>query len=712
MNRKWNVCSEGFDPSLVVDIADKLGIMPLTAELLAIRGCDSCEKAEKFITLDETRFYNPFLIPDMDKAVERILAAARNREKIAIYGDYDVDGVTSVSILYMYLEKLGLDPIYHIPDRAGEGYGVNNEAIEAFAQKNITLMITVDTGVTAVDEVEFAKTLGIDTVVTDHHECQSKLPSAVAVVNPRREDSKYPFAELAGVGVVFKLICAIEKRRCEAMGREDGNIKEICERYIDLTAVGTVADVMPLKDENRLIVALGLDVMQNHPRTGLTALREVAADVTGKDKSSLRPVTSSVISFTISPRINAAGRMASADKAVELFLCSDTDKAMKTAYELCDINRQRQEEENSIIEAASEKIRSEFDFEKDNIIVLSQENWHHGVIGIVSSRITEKYGLPSILISFDENDIGKGSGRSVKGINLVDALTYCSDLLVKYGGHELAAGLTVERKNYDAFVKRINEYAAKRVKDIDLTPVLDIDTVVKPSDITIEQAEDLSRLEPYGISNPTPVFAVRGAVISDISPLSGKHTKFTLRMGDSTFTALWFSKNRNSIDLYVKDTVDMAFQMSVNEFRGRKSVQLIVKDMVLSNPAEEISAFERAEFKRVMGGGTHKREDGYMPGRDDFAKVYLYLKRRGDYSRDERTGVREIVRALENKLSYVKVKLILEILEESGLISIERSPECEDNLKITVNFVRGKADLEGSPTCMRIRSRMEKPSGV
>jgi len=708
MIKKWNMCCDGIDQGLVEDISDKLGVLPLTAQLLAARGNDSVEKAESFITLEENRFYNPYLMPDMDKAVERILAAVDKKEKVAIYGDYDVDGVTSVSILYMYLERLGLSPLYYIPDRAGEGYGVNNDAIDMFHEKNIALMITVDTGVTAIDEVEYAKTLGIDTVVTDHHECQSQLPDAVAVVNPRREDSKYPFAELAGVGVVFKLICAIEKRICERAGREDGNIKEICDRYIDLTAVGTVADVMPLRDENRLIVALGIDVMQKHPRLGLTALREAAADVGGKDKTQLRPVSSSVISFTIAPRINAAGRMASANKAVDLFLCSSPAEAKNTAEQLCEINRMRQEEENSIIESALEKIQSEFDFENDTVIVLAQENWHHGVIGIVSSRITERYGLPSILISFDENDIGKGSGRSVKGINLVDALTYCSDLLVKYGGHELAAGLTLERKNYDEFVRRINEYAKQRAENIDLTPVLDIDAEVVPEMITMEQAEDLSRLEPYGIANPMPTFALRSAVISDITSLTGKHTRFTLRCGDNIYTALWFSRARTSIDFYVGDVVDVAFQMSINDFRGRKSVQLIVKDMMLSNPDEEISDADKAEFTRIMNGGAFRRDDGYMPARDDFAKVYLYLKRRCDQVRDDRMGVREIIKAFCGKLGYVKVKLILEILADGGLITMEKAPQCDDNIHITINFVRSKTDLEKIPTCVRLKMQMEK----
>lgn len=708
MIKKWNMCCNGIDRGLVEDISDKLGVLPLTAELLVARGNDSVLKAESFITLEENRFYNPYLMPDMDKAVQRILEAVDKKESVAIYGDYDVDGVTSVSILYMYLERLGLSPYYYIPDRAGEGYGVNNDAIDTFHEKNITLMITVDTGVTAIDEVEYAKTLGIDTVVTDHHECQSQLPGAVAVVNPRREDSKYPFAELAGVGVVFKLICAVEKRICERAGRTDGNIKEICDKYIDLTAVGTVADVMPLKDENRLIVALGLDVMQKHPRLGLTALREAAADVGGKDKFQLRPVSSSVISFTIAPRINAAGRMASANKAVDLFLCSSPSEAKNTAEQLCEINRMRQDEENSIIEAALEKIKEEFDFENDTVIVLSQENWHHGVIGIVSSRITERYGLPSILISFDENDIGKGSGRSVKGINLVDALTYCSDLLVKYGGHELAAGLTIERKNYDEFVRRINEYASQRAENIDLTPVLDIDAEVMPEMITMEQAEDLSRLEPYGIANPMPTFVLRSSVISDITSLTGKHTRFTLRCGENVYTALWFSRVRTSIDLYVGDVVDVAFQMSINDFRGRKSVQLIVKDMMLSNKEEEISDFDKAEFTRIMNGGSFKREDGYMPARDDFAKVYLYLKRRCDQLRDDRMGVREIIKVFAGKIGYVKTKLILEILADGGLITMEKSAQCDDNIHITVNFVRSKTDLEKIPTCVRLKMQMEK----
>lgn len=708
MIKKWNSCYDSIDWELVEDISDRLGVLPLTAALMVGRGNDTVEKAQSFITLSDNKFYNPYLMPDMEKAVERILLAVERKENVAIYGDYDVDGVTSVSILYMYLERLGLSPYYYIPDRAGEGYGVNNDAIDLFREKNITLMITVDTGVTAVDEVEYAKSFGIDTVVTDHHECQSQLPGAVAVVNPRREDSEYPFKELAGVGVVFKLICAIEKRICENMGRSDGNIKEICDKYIDLTAVGTVADVMPLKDENRLIVALGLDVMQKRPRLGLTALREAAADVGGKDKTQLRPVSSSVISFTIAPRINAAGRMASADKAVELFLCSDKREAQNTAAQLCDINRMRQEEENSIIEAALDKIQNEFDFENDTVIVLAEENWHHGVIGIVSSRITERYGLPSILISFDENDVGKGSGRSVKGINLVDALTYCSDLLVKYGGHELAAGLTIERKNYDEFVRRINEYASQRVENIDLTPVLDIDAEVKAEMITMEQAEDLSKLEPYGIANPMPVLALRQAVISDVTSLTGKHTRFTLRCDDKIFTALWFSRSRESVDLYVGDTVDVAFQMSINDFRGRKSVQLIVKDMMLSNPEEEISDFDRSEFARVIAGDSFKRDDGYMPTRDDFAKVYLYLKRRCDQIKDDRLGVREILKAFGYKLGYVKTKIILEILADGGLITMDRSPLCDDNMHIALNFVRSKTDLEKVPACVRLKMQMEK----
>jgi len=400
--------------------------------------------------------------------------------------------------------------------------------------------------------------------------------------------------------------------------------------------------------------------------------------------------------------------MASADKAVELFLCCDPYKAKKTAEQLCEINRLRQEEENSIIEAALEKIKEQFDFENDTVIVLSEENWHHGVIGIVSSRITERYGLPSILISFDENDVGKGSGRSVKGINLVDALTYCSDLLVKYGGHELAAGLTIERKNYSEFVKRINEYASQRAENIDLTPVLDIDAEVTPEMITMEQAEDLSKLEPYGIANPMPIFALRSAVISDITSLTGKHTRFTLRIGEQLFTALWFSRERTSIDLYVGDVVDVAFQMSINDFRGRKSVQLIVKDIMLSNREEEILDFDRSEYARIIGGGSFKREDGYMPTRDDFAKVYLYLKRRNDQSRDERIGVREIIKAFSGKLGYVKVKLILDILAQAGLINMEKSLHCEDNLHIALNFVRSKTDLEQIPMCVKLKTQMEK----
>ncbi|MBQ2251482.1 MAG: single-stranded-DNA-specific exonuclease RecJ, partial [Clostridia bacterium] len=505
--KKWELRSEKtVEDSDIKDIAEALGVSPLTALLIYNRGQSTPEKAKAFISANSGTYYDPFCMPDMEKAVDRILKAVENKEKTVIYGDYDVDGVTSVSILYMYLTELGLSPEYYIPSRRTEGYGVNNEAIKQFAEKNITLMITVDTGVTALDEVKFASSLGIDCVITDHHECLAQLPEALAIVNPRRSDSKYPFCELAGVGVVYKLLCAIEERLV-------GNSDKV-KKYIDLVAIGTIADVMPLVDENRLLVTEGLDMLNKAPRTGISSLLKAASQNDKKNKASQK-ITSSMISFTIAPRINAAGRIESAEKAVKLFLGRSASDADIMAEELCEINRRRQAEENRIIEEASQKIKDSFDFENDRVIVLAEENWHHGVIGIVASRITERFAIPSILISFDENNVGKGSGRSVKGVNLVDALTYCSDLLIKYGGHELAAGLTVDREHFDAFKERINQFVRENVSEKSQSIVIEADAYIEAEDVNLAQANELFLLEPYGVANPSPTFFMSSLKVRD-----------------------------------------------------------------------------------------------------------------------------------------------------------------------------------------------------
>ncbi len=699
--KKWELRSEKTveDPD-IKNIAEALGVSVLTALLIYNRGQNTPEKAKAFISANSGTYYDPFCMPDMEKAVDRILRAVENKEKTVIYGDYDVDGVTSVSILHMYLTELGLSPEYYIPSRRTEGYGVNNEAIKQFAERNITLMITVDTGVTALDEVKFASSLGIDCVITDHHECLAELPEALAIVNPRRTDSRYPFCELAGVGVVYKLLCAIEERLV-------GNSDKV-KKYIDLVAIGTIADVMPLVDENRLLVTEGLDMLNKTPRMGISSLIRAASQNDKKNKPS-QNITSSMISFTIAPRINAAGRIESAEKAVKLFLGRSERDADVMAEELCEINRRRQAEENRIIEEASKKIKESFDFENDRVIVLAEENWHHGVIGIVASRITERFAIPSILISFDENNVGKGSGRSVKGVNLVDALTYCSDLLIKYGGHELAAGLTVDREHFDAFKERINQFVRENVSEKSQSIVIEADAYIRPEDVNLEQAKELFLLEPYGVANPSPTFFMNSLKVHDIVSLAEKHTKFILEKDGLQLTALYFGHSRACLPIYKGDTLDVAFTMGINEFRGVTDVQIILKDLKRQALGYEITEESRQKYQSVMAGiPYHRADNDILPSREDFAQVYLYLKRRPGQYRDDCTGMREIINASGGKINYCKLRIILDVLEETGLINITYLPECDENFHYGVNFVKNKIDIEKSSLYVKIRSLAEK----
>ena len=462
--------------------------------LLYNRGYTDAESASRFLRFTGEDFHDPFLLRDMDKAVERILRAARDGERIYVYGDYDVDGVTSASLIYLYLTSLHADVRIKIPKREGEGYGVSTSAIDAIAEDGATLIITVDTGITAAAEVEYAKGLGIDFVITDHHECHGELPNAVAVVNPHRPDCSYPFSELAGVGVIFKTVCACEMRRCIDEGRsaEEG-IRRITTEYCELVAVGTIADVMPLVNENRPIVKLGLDKLERgEGRPGLISLLDASSKKTGEVKKP-RKVTSGTIGFGIAPRINAAGRMSDALIAVRLLLAEDEARVAAYTEELCEINRLRQLEENEIATEVYDMIENDSRYGNDKVIILAGNNWQQGIIGIVSSRVTEKYGLPSILVTYrgsmgetesDEDD-GKGSGRSVKGLNLVEALAACEDLLVKYGGHELAAGLTVKRGKLDEFRRRINEYAKERLTDEDLSDRAFADCEIGASEVNM-----------------------------------------------------------------------------------------------------------------------------------------------------------------------------------------------------------------------------------
>lgn len=709
-NKKWNIKNQlELYASGINKLADSLGILYATAVLLYNRGLCDIDSASRFLKKETELFHDAFLLTDMDKAVKRIEAALQNNDKIVIYGDYDVDGVTSVSALYLYLKSRNADVGYYIPNRVGEGYGINTAAVETLAKSGVNLMITVDTGITANAETAYARSIGMDVIVTDHHECHANLPEASAVVNPHRSDCHYPFTELAGVGVVFKLLCALEKSN----GNSD-YLRTICEGYGDLVAIGTVADVMPLVDENRLIVSIGLNLIEHTKRPGLLALLEQSGAIQSSKSSRYtkkRKITSSLIGYVIAPRINAAGRISNASRAVELFLTDSSENADKIANELCETNRERQTEENNIIAQAYDKIAKEHDFEKDLVIVLSEYNWHHGVIGIVSSRITEHFNLPSILISFEDGGIGKGSGRSIKGMNLVEALKSCDDCLVKYGGHELAAGLSIDKDKLEEFKLRINEYARQHLTDDDLYTSITIDCELSIKDISLKLANELYMLEPYGIANPVPVFLIRDVQISEITSIgSNRHTKFTILKDNVSLTAIYFGAVASELDYCVGDKVDIVFNIDINDFQNVQTVQVIVRDMMHSESYKD-SLNEQNELYNAIKEGKHliSKDETVIPSRDDFANIYLYIKR------EIRSG-REIftIHSLERQLGgidnehYAKVRFIIDILNETNILCAEKLSDAPDSYSFKLNYIKNKINLDKSSIYKKLKSRQEK----
>lgn len=717
LRKRWVLREENTpeNAAAVEEIASVLGVSRTMAKLLVNRGYRDASAARKFLYMERELLCDPFDMKDMHPAVERVRRAIENKEKIVVYGDYDVDGVTSVCTLYLYLRSKGADVTYYIPNRAGEGYGVSNAALDILAAAKTDLMITVDTGITAYDEVEYAASLGIETVITDHHECRTDLPRAVAVVNPHRPDCPYPFKDLAGVGVVFKFICACEEILSADSKREC--VARLCQEYGDLVAIGTIADVMPIKEENKLIVSYGLRRMEKNRRRGLAALMEAASpqgEGAGRRIKSEPKITSGYIGFTIAPRLNAAGRLRSASLAVELFLAEDDETASRIAQALCEANKERQTEENRIISEAYAKIEAEHDFDRDPVVVLDADNWHHGVIGIVSSRITERYGLPSILVSFEgcdpdkhaDEDVGKGSGRSIKGMNLVDALMYCEEHLVKHGGHELAAGLSVTRASLPAFREKINEYARAHLSEEDMIPVIEADCVLSLDDIHMDLASELRMLEPHGISNPSPVFAMYSATVEEIIPVSGgKHTRFIIGDGESHVTAMYFSKETGSLDIYQGEKADVLFCIDINEWYGRRTVQLIVKDM---RPAERESTLARREderFRAIIEGAPLEKEEDVVPHRDDFAAVYTIVRRyvkNGENTMPIRRML-SLVRAAGGSVGYIKLKVILHIFSELGLLSVEETEK--DVFRFCIRAGNTKVDLERSQILQELRAR-------
>lgn len=697
-------------------LAEQTGFSPVCARLLYHRGLRTAEAVTRFLCCEDTSFHSPFLLKDVKLAVARIREALARKEKIVIYGDYDVDGVTSVSMLYLYLTGMGGDVGYYIPSRSGEGYGLSRSALDKLQADGVGLVITVDTGITACEEAEYAKEIGIDMVITDHHECRATLPDAVAVVNPHRPDCPYPFKELAGVGVVFKLIAAFEA----TLGAEKGEpeiegVRRVAARFADLVAIGTIADVMPIMDENRLIVTLGLSQIERTERVGLAALLDKAsAGASGKPQRR-RKITSTFIGFGVAPRINAAGRMSEAKIAVELLLAKTDEEADRMASELCEINSLRQSEENTIAEQAYRRIEEEFDPDTTRVLVLEDDHWRQGIIGIVCSRITERYGLPSILVSFDgatqgfdsPDDQGKGSGRSVKGMNLVEALTACEDLLVKFGGHELAAGLTIRRDKLDEFRARINAHAAKCLPDGGVCAQVEADLELDMRDVTIPFAEELSRMEPFGVANPVPQFILRDLTLERITELGGgKHLKLQVGKDGISHTAMLFSTPRSRFPYVEGDRIDLLCTVDINEFRDIRTVQLIVQDFKSSQCYESECNEHIERYRAVRAGAQFHTAEDLIPVREDFAHVYTVLRREFRQGKDiftERALLPMLNAGAPHPINYGKMKYILEIFHELKICGAE---EIEEGVyRFDIYFNASKTNIEKSYLLKKLKSQ-------
>ncbi len=647
----WSVKKPNREEALA--IAHRLEIPVFLAMLLTIRGITDDEEIREFL-MDEHNFSDPFLMKDMDKAVERITSAVENGEKICVYGDYDADGVTSTALLYSYLrDSLGADVIFYIPSRGSEGYGMNKSAVDKLNSMGVKLIITVDNGVSAREEIEYANSLSMDTVVTDHHMPSGELPKAVAVVDVNREDDTSPYKFFSGVGVAFKLVMAIEG--------EYADIENLLENFSDIAAIGTIGDIVPLKGENRTLVKSGIRHIQNSDRVGIDAMKNEAG-------MSNKKITSGNISFTLVPRINAGGRLGLSDKSVKLLLTENYDEAVSIADELGEDNTDRQGIEKEILNSIDQQIRKTPNIINDKILVISGEGWHHGVIGIVASRIKDIYGKPVIIIGIDKDGTARGSGRSVEGFSLCDAVFACSDLLLNYGGHPMAVGLGLIPENIDKFRKAINEYC----RDITMPySCLNIDCKLNPAQLNLDIVDQIKLLEPFGSANPTPIFGLYNMTITDIRPVSnGKHLRLTLKREETYVTAMYFGMTPENCCYRKGDRVDLAVTLDRNEYNGHENLSIIIKDVKYSDSdnrmlIDNLRIFEKFALRVPI---TKSEAQAILPDRNDFANVYRLLKANKGFNYSEYA----LIHMLNYKINLGKLKIILYAMKELKLIKWEQ----------------------------------------
>lgn len=676
--RKWEV--RPLDKERAAAFAQTYGVPFFLAMLMNIRGLDDAAHLREFLGEGEP-LSDPFLLKDMDKAAARITRAVDNMEKIAVYGDYDADGVTSTAMLYSYLETRGADVIFYIPQREGEGYGMNIGAVEYLKEQGVSLIVTVDNGISSVQEVACANELGIDVVVTDHHRPQEILPDAVAVVDAYRPDDTSPYKHFSGVGIAFKLLMALEDGA--------GDVEDLLEAYSDLAAIGTIGDIVPLTGENRTLIRAGLERLSQSDRPGVQALLENAG-IAGK------ALTSTNVAFTLVPRINATGRMGAPERAVRLLISGYEEEAEVLSEEICADNEERRRVEAEIAEAAFADIEAK-GYMKDRVVVVDGENWHHGVIGIVASRVTERCGKPCMIISRGETE-AKGSGRSIEGFSLFEAICACSDLLIKFGGHPMAAGITLKPENIEAFRKRINQYAAEHFPQMP-TQTVTLDCKLNPAALSVSMAQSLTQLEPFGNGNPQPVFGLFNMELSNVTPVGGGgHLRLTLEKNGAVITAMRFNTKPEELPYHIGDKIDLAVQLEAREFRGQPSLTVIVRDMKFAAFNTEKNIASLASFEKWQRGEVLSAEDKkrLYPDRACLAAIYRALRTVNGKETDQVRFVSQFGKDMT--LGLFKTALL--VFEERGLVHSEIA---DDTFTATLIETSGKTDITRSPVLLALQ---------
>lgn len=676
--RKWEV--RPLDKERAAAFAQTYGVPFFLAMLMNIRGLDDAAHLREFLGEGEP-LSDPFLLKDMDKAAARITRAVDNMEKIAVYGDYDADGVTSTAMLYSYLETRGADVIFYIPQREGEGYGMNIGAVEYLKEQGVSLIVTVDNGISSVQEVARANELGIDVVVTDHHRPQEILPDAVAVVDAYRPDDTSLYKHFSGVGIAFKLLMALEDGA--------GDVEDLLEAYSDLAAIGTIGDIVPLTGENRTLIRAGLERLSQSDRPGVQALLENAG-IAGK------ALTSTNVAFTLVPRINATGRMGAPERAVRLLISGYEEEAEVLSEEICADNEERRRVEAEIAEAAFADIEAK-GYMKDRVVVVDGENWHHGVIGIVASRVTERCGKPCMIISRGETE-AKGSGRSIEGFSLFEAICACGDLLIKFGGHPMAAGITLKPENIEAFRKRINQYAAEHFPQMP-TQTVTLDCKLNPAALSVSMAQSLTQLEPFGNGNPQPVFGLFNMELSNVTPVGGGgHLRLTLEKNGAVITAMRFNTKPEELPYRIGDKIDLAVQLEAREFRGQPSLTVIVRDMKFAAFDTEKNIASLASFEKWQRGEVLSAEDKnrLYPDRACLAAIYRALRTVNGKETDQIRFVSQFGKDMT--LGLFKTALL--VFEERGLVHSEIA---DDTFTATLIETSGKTDITRSPVLLALQ---------